>query len=123
MEQNISSQLKKISDLKDGWYDGYGKSFDPNLISDINRLFNNHFPANWRLPSIFPQENGEVSFEWNTKEYAISIDWGTEKASFFKMDKILDESQLIDDIILSNTDQSFNEMIKFISFFLNRNIK
>ncbi|NBO22237.1 hypothetical protein EBU94_02690 [bacterium] len=115
----IKEQLDEISELKDGWYDGEGTKYNKSDLDTLLNLFETKFPGDWTLPYIFPDENGDLSFEWNDEKIAILIDWGISSGDccFFFMEK---NSDLVINREILGLDQTtqFDNMLEFLSSYL-----
>lgn len=72
--ETIEEQLDSLLELKDGWLNGYGTSFNPNDIKWIKNLFNLYYPENFISPYIYPTETNSISIEWDIPGYGISLE-------------------------------------------------
>lgn len=51
---NIQDMLSDIKNLKDGWYNGDGNSYDKTLLNWFINMFDKYYDKQLKLPYIFP---------------------------------------------------------------------
>ena len=80
LREENKNELKKILELKDGWYYGNSKSFQTNTIdkaflyfSKINHFFKKNFEKHLMPPMIFPGPDGSIVLEWSEDSFFLQI--------------------------------------------------
>lgn len=94
MSRGWTERLQYLSNLEDGWLDGYGKPSRPEAMQATENLLAGLFPTdedyNTKRPGIFPQQDGGITIEWYVGGQLISIevmgDDYDETYAFFEME-------------------------------------
>jgi hypothetical protein len=73
----LLERFKEISELKDGWHDGEGKSLDGFRLGLIAHPFLQACPECIPAPSVFPTPEGNLLFEWKTPS-SPSVDFNVQ---------------------------------------------
>jgi len=93
MSRAWTERLQYLSNLEDGWLDGYGKRSRPEATQAVENLLSALFPDDAeygaKRPGIFPQEDGGITVEWYVANQLISVevvgDEYDETYAFFEM--------------------------------------
>lgn len=73
-EKSFLNQLKKISNLNDGWLDGYGKEITQEAIQTIYKIISSLTIKDLPYPLTFPAYDGGTICEWFNESIAISLE-------------------------------------------------
>ena len=76
-EKEFLNQLKKISNLNDGWLDGYGKAISQKAIQTTCKIISSITIKDSPYPLMFPAYDGGAICEWFNKSIAISLEIDT----------------------------------------------
>ena len=75
MSANLRGDLDRLSALEDGWLDGDGgKSITPAAMARGREALNVISTSNNPATSVFPTEEGGVSFFWSRSEDMLTVD-------------------------------------------------
>ena len=72
MKDRCLNRLEELSNFNTGWLDGEGCQLIDSSLSDARNFVEQCETLSENL-GIFPMEDGGISFEFDTKEYGISI--------------------------------------------------
>lgn len=70
---NIKAQLDTIAKLKDGWFEGKGKAFDPSNLEKLFQQFQRCYTVIIN-PYLYPMPDGSISAEWENEAVDISLE-------------------------------------------------
>lgn len=73
-EKEFLNQLKKISNLNDGWLDGYGKAISQKAIQTTCKIISSITIKDLPYPLMFPVYDGGTICEWFNESIAISFE-------------------------------------------------
>lgn len=117
---DVGFRLEEISQLKSGWYDGEGSSYDNDFLMWLTTKLENQINGDIVNTYIFPTINGDIQIEWSSSEYEVSltIDSITKIGNFHVFNLISDEDKfeelsLKEDIQWSNLNSELEKI--FIS--------
>lgn len=66
--KNIDNRLSEIANLKEGWFNGEGKSYNKEELETLRKLYNKNY--NSVIPAVFPAVESEIVFEWGCSSYS-----------------------------------------------------
>ncbi|HBC60612.1 MAG TPA: hypothetical protein DC058_05255 [Planctomycetaceae bacterium] len=71
---DITARVDELRQLKNGWFDGLGREFDPAQLDWVAQQFTNKYPAGLPLPYLFPTPEGCILAEWQPGRYSVSLE-------------------------------------------------
>lgn len=86
---DVNYRLDEIDLLEDGWYNGEGKSFASNELSNLANLFEKYSPEKLPDPYIYPTIAGNLLAEWSLEsgvEATLEISTGNESGELTVFD-------------------------------------
>ena len=85
---DIAAQLDELRALSDGWLDGDGLAPPPDGLDRLATHFENYYPEQLPLPSIYPTPTGGAQLEWTlgSNEISVEVDLMTGKADWHWVD-------------------------------------
>lgn len=87
-------RLAEIAELKDGWFDGKGKAFDRERLSQLEKLYNDYYSLE-KSPYLYPMPEGTIQAEWEAGEWIISLEMDLETlmGDFYALNQMRNEEQ------------------------------
>ena len=76
---DVPAQLDDLRNLKDGWYDGYGKAPSHEGLDWLAHKFMLEYPDTLPRPYIYPTPEGGVQMEWSIGVYDVSLELDISK--------------------------------------------
>lgn len=73
LPENLATQIRKISRLNDGWFDGSGRAASKSTLDRVERLAQVVGTSKHPEVSIFPRPDGGVQFEWSKQELELDV--------------------------------------------------
>jgi len=70
---SIDEQMTQLLALQDGWCDGDGTAYDRKVIARVRLIFNLLTASGIPIPFIYPTAAGNISAEWSTPSYEVSL--------------------------------------------------
>jgi hypothetical protein len=67
-------QFERIKNLKNGWFDGNGYSYDKDILDSFLADVDQYYPETIENPYIFPTIEGNILFEWSFKRDEVSLE-------------------------------------------------
>ena len=67
------SQIDDLRALKDGWFGGTGRAFNPDWIDWLSEMLVTHSLDRAVLPGIYPLQENSVVLEWDIKRGDASL--------------------------------------------------
>lgn len=116
---HIEDSLYKLTQLTDGWFDGfYGKHINESPLTDLIQIFEKFYDKKLTLPAIFPTIDGNIQFEWSLNDYEISlyVEIESKKGELYLLNTI-NKTEILEELNL-NIEKSWiklNQLINFIS--------
>lgn len=84
LPETLAAQIRRLSELDDGWYDGQGNGISGHIVDRVERLAEIIGTSEHNNVSIFPRLDGGVQFEWADEDFELDIlPDGTEVAYAF----------------------------------------
>ena len=82
--------------MKDGWYDGRGLAPTAEGLDWLSWAFNEHYPDNVGLPSVYPVAEGGVRLEWSIgpRDISLEIDLQTRAGAWHALDLATDDEDV-----------------------------
>ena len=69
---DVSAQLDKLRDMKQGWLDGEGAPPSHSGLDWLSNAFKMYYPDGAGIPYTYPTPNGGVQMEWSINKREIS---------------------------------------------------
>lgn len=103
---DVGFRLEEISQLKEGWYEGQGSSFDSDFLNWLTGKLETQLNVDAISTYIFPAIDGDIQIEWSSTVYEVSlkINSNNKKGTFHKLNLITDED-LINELDLEDDSQ------------------
>ena len=88
---DVTSQIKLLEQLKDGWLDGYGKAPSKAGLAWLAEQLKQH-SCNKPLPYLYPIPDGGIQAEWSFGQYEVTlkINMETRRGQWYCMDMSTD---------------------------------
>lgn len=85
---DIAAQLDELRALGDGWLDGDGQALSSEGLDRLAVRFEEHYPEQLPLPSIYPTPAGGAQLEWTlgSNEVSVEVDLASGKAEWHEVD-------------------------------------
>lgn len=93
---DVGYRLEEISQLKNGWFEGQGTSFDIDFLNWLNNKLENHFDNDIINTYIFPTIDGDIQIEWSSTNYeaSLKINSVNKRGAFHILNLITDEDSI-----------------------------
>lgn len=75
---DITTQLNDLRNLKDGWYDDYGKAPSHEGLDWLAAKFSSEYPDDLPRPYIYPMPEGGAQLEWDLGVNDVSLEVNLE---------------------------------------------
>jgi len=71
---DIGARLDALAQLKEGWLDGDGVTYDRSNLEAVTKLFDKNYDSTLPLPYIYPVPTGELEAEWSIGSWSASLE-------------------------------------------------
>ena len=71
---DISARMDELRNLRDGWLDGEGNAPVAQRLSELEALFDAHYPDTLEPPHLYPTPDGNLSAEWSLAPFEVSLE-------------------------------------------------
>jgi hypothetical protein len=61
---DVIKQIRQLSELEDGWFDGDGEAYLEKDLDDVVDLFSKIYPEGISMPYVYATPDGSIYFEW-----------------------------------------------------------
>lgn len=96
-QESMIKRIQELSKIEDGWYDGYGKSFDKDYIEWVINLIKNNYQNYYPEAGIYPipDEESSLQFEYDklTDRYIIMIIYLNHKCKIYIFNNINNDDE------------------------------
>lgn len=95
-------QFERIKNLKDGWFDEEGHSYDRDALNSFFEDIDHYYPENMVNPYIFPTTEGNILFEWSFRRDEVSLEVDLkDRSALWCSINLLDDKEIIKEINLN----------------------
>ena len=99
----IATKLDEISQLKDGWFEGFGLAPDADDLAALSEKLINEYPDKLPLPLLTPTQDGNILLEWAAEgDPSLDINLKAKQASFHSFE-VDDAGEIERDFILDTS--------------------
>lgn len=69
----VSTQIRSLAELRDGWLDGDGAAYPADMLSKAQTLFERLDCGGTDIPYIYPDASGAIRGEWDSEDYLVVV--------------------------------------------------